>query len=51
LNYLVDGWTLNKLRLTGSWWVAVTSLDGAALLIGFGTFLMLAYGARSKHSR
>jgi hypothetical protein len=33
LNYLVDGWTMNKLRPTGGWWLAITSADGAALLL------------------
>lgn len=33
LNYLVDGWTMNKLRPTGGWWLAITSADGAALLV------------------
>jgi hypothetical protein len=48
INYLVDGWTLNRLRLTGLPWLALASLNGAALLIGFGALLMLAYGARTQ---
>lgn len=50
-NYLVDGWTLSHVRLTGGRWLAVTSLNGAALLVAFAAYLVLAYGVPVRERR
>jgi hypothetical protein len=41
-NYLVSGTALARLGLRGGWWVAVTSLNGAAVLIILGVCISLA---------
>ena len=46
VNYLVDGWTLGKLHLTGVWWLAVTSVNGLALLVALFASWALALRAR-----
>ena len=47
-NYLVDGWTMNKLRPSQGWWLIITSVDGLALLAVLLAYLGLALRARPE---
>lgn len=42
-NYLVSGTALGRLSIRGAWWVAVTSLNGLALLVILSIYLGLAF--------